>query len=264
MHSLPELQRAFKQTMLAYRPDAGDRDGCIRLDGWLSGRFEIYGEAYKARLLEALKSNFPALHRVLGDEAFRELAHRFIDASPSTYRSIRWFGRELEKMALDDDSLLPHPALLDLLRMDWALGIAFDAADVDALSEADLAQIAPQDWAAMRFGFHPSLTLLKLDWAIEPIWRAVTKDENSETPEPIADSHHLLIWREAFEGKWRIVDEQEAAALNMLGQGRRFGELCEALAAAGDEAGAVMLAAQYLKRWVLDGLLLPVKQGRAT
>ncbi len=260
MHSLPELQRAFKQTLMAYQADASSSPA---LQNILSGRFEIYGEAYKSRLLEALKSNFPALHRVLGDEAFRDLAHRFVDVSPSAYRSIRWFGRELEKIVQDDESLLPHPALIDLLRMDWALGIAFDAADVEPVSEADLAQVAPQDWAALSFAFHPSLTLLKLDWAVEPIWRAVTNDENAEAPEPIADSHYLLVWREALEAKWRIVDENEALALSMLKQGKRFGELCEYLAAEGNETVAVVMAAQYLKRWVLDRVLIAVDQGSA-
>lgn len=269
MHSLPELQRAFKHEVMRYQPGA---ESSPVIHSYLSGRVEIYGEAYKARLLEALKTNFQALHRVLGDDAFRELAHRFIDESPSEYRSIRWFGRELEAFASGDESLLPHPALLDLLKMDWALGIAFDAADVAPVTEADLQQVAPQDWAALGFSFHPSLTLLKLDWAVEPIWRAVIKDENAETPEPMADSHYLLVWRQALEAKWRIVDEHEALALNMLGIGKNFGELCEYLATDGDEARAVVAAAGLLKRWVMDQLLvdrvlvqaIPAKQGSTT
>ena len=259
MHSLPELQRAFKHAVMRYQPGA---ESPPVIHGYLSGRIEIYGEAYKARLLEALKTNFPALHRVLGDEAFRELAHRFIDESPSEYRSIRWFGRELGAFASGDETLLPHPALLDLLKMDWALGIAFDAADAVPITESDLQHVAPQDWAALGFAFHPSLTLLKLDWAVEPIWRAVIKDDkddkdnNAETPEPTADSHYLLVWRQELEAKWRIVDEHEALALNMLGAGRNFGELCEYLATDGDEARAVVTAAGLLKRWVMDQLLV--------
>ena len=270
MHSLPELQRAFKHAVMQYQPGA---ENLPAIHGYLSGRIEIYGEAYKARLLEALKTNFPALHRVLGDDAFRELAHRFIDESPSEYRSIRWFGRELEKIVQDDEGLLPHPALFDLLRMDWALGIAFDAADVVPVTESDLQHVTPQDWAALGFAFHPSLTLLKLDWAVEPIWRVVIKDKNedesSETPEPVAHSHYLLIWRQALEAKWRIVDEHEALALNMLGTGKNFGELCEYLATKGDEARAVVTAAGLLKRWVMDQLLVdrlpaPAEQGSTT
>ena len=266
MHSLPELQRAFKHAVMQYQPGA---ENLPAIHGYLSGRIEIYGEAYKARLLEALKTNFPALHRVLGDDAFRELAHRFIDESPSAYRSIRWFGRELEAFASGDKTLLPHPALLDLLKMDWALGIAFDAADAVPVTESDLQHVAPQDWATLGFAFHPSLTLLKLDWAVEPIWRAVIKDENSETPEPMADSHYLLVWRQELEAKWRIVDEHEALALNMLGMGRNFGELCEYLATEGDEAKAVVTAAGLLKRWVMDQLLVdhlpvPAEQGSTT
>lgn len=253
MLSLPELQRAFKHAVTDYQPDQASPPA---IQTYLSGRPEIYGVAYKARLTEALKTNFPALHRVLGDDAFRELAHRFIDESPSEYRSIRWFGRELAMFAQGDESLLPHSALLDLLKMDWALGLAFDAADAMPVCEADLHRIAASEWAALTFAFHPSASLLKLTWAIEPIWRAVTNDENADTPEPMADTHYLLVWRSELEAKWRIVDEAEALALNMLGSGMNFGELCDHLAAAGDEAKAVVAAAQYLKGWVLDGVLV--------
>ena len=253
MLSLPELQRAFKHAVTGYQPDHASLPA---IGTYLSGRLEIYGVAYKARLTEALKTNFPALHRVLGDDAFRALAHRFIDQSPSEYRSIRWFGRELAMFAQGDDSLLPHSALLDLLKMDWALGIAFDAADATPVSEDYLHRVAASEWAALTFAFHPSASLLKLDWAIEPIWRAVTTDENADTPEPMADTHYLLVWRNGLEAKWRILDEAEALALNMLGIGMNFAELCDYLAADGDEAKAVIAAAQYLKGWVLDGVLL--------
>src|SRR5258706_15154807 len=263
MHSLPELQRAFKRAVTRYRAMA---ENAAVLHSYLSGGFEIYGAGYKARLLEALRSNFPVLHRVLGDEAFRELAPRFIDAAPSVYRSIRWFGRELEAFAQQDESRLPHPALLDLLKMDWALGIAFDAADIAPVKEEELQRVAPQDWGALTFALHPSLTLLTLDWAVEPIWRAVTRDENADTPEPAADAHVLLIWRQELEAKWRIIDAQEATALNMLRAGKNFGELCAYLAADDNTANAVVVAAGLLKRWVLDRALVQsaAAQGSAT
>ena len=112
MSTLPELQREFARAIR--QPDAN----IAGLRAVVNGRMGIYTDGYKTRLRDALRINFPALHRVLGDDAFTDLAHRYIDAMPSAYRSIRWFGRELEDFSRRDAANLSHPALLDLLRMD--------------------------------------------------------------------------------------------------------------------------------------------------
>src|SRR5690348_15127611 len=59
-------------------------------------RLGIYRDAYRFRLIDALASNYPILQKYLGDDAFQELALLYIDAHPSLFRSIRWFGNQLE------------------------------------------------------------------------------------------------------------------------------------------------------------------------
>jgi hypothetical protein len=265
MHTLLELQREFARVIL--NPDAA----ALASQAWATGRMEIYAGGYKTRLAEALRDNFPTLHRVLGDDAFRDLAHGYIDAMPSPYRSIRWFGRELEAFARRDASTLPHAALLDLLKMDWAIGTAFDAADAPLLRADQLRAVAPAQWAALELVLHPSVTILRLAWAVEPIWRAATRELNEdvapeESEAPAANPHHLLIWRDGLEARWRVLVDDEARALEQLGAGCRFGALCEYLIAQdkqGNEADAAQTAAAYLARWVADGVLAATDIERA-
>lgn len=275
MHALPELQREFARALL--KPD----DRVAAIGGSVSGRLEIYAAGYKSRLVEALRTNFPTLHRVLGDDAFRDLAHGYIDAMPSPYRSIRWFGRELEAFARRDASILPHAALLDLLKMDWAIGTAFDAADAPLLCADQLRSVAPAQWAALQLVLHPSVTILRLAWAVEPMWRAASRELNEggaseESETPVANPHHLLIWRDGLEARWRVLVDDEARALEQLGAGCRFGALCEYLVAQGkhgkqgkqgkqdNQADAAQTAATYLARWVADGVLAATDLGQAT
>lgn len=251
--TLHAQQRAFAALLTADAPDAGT--GLLREVDGRPARVDVYHHAYRARLIEALRSNFPVLHRVLGDETFAELAQAYLADHPSQRPSIRWFGDALPAWAAAHPDDLPHPALADLAAMEWALGASFDAADAAPLTFAELASRPPDAWPAARFAPHPSVAVLRLGWAVEPIWQALTLDEGAETgvPEPLA--HRLLAWRQGLETRWRSLADDEAALLTACLAGEPFASLCErAVGAQGDAAPAWVAAA--LRRWVDDGLLI--------
>jgi hypothetical protein len=217
-------------------------------------RLGIYRNAYRARLTEALRENYPVLHRVQGDEAFDELAERFIAASPSQHPSIRWFGSALPEWLAANSEQLSHPALVDLARMEWALCTAFDAADDTPLTVNDLLAHAPEDWPTLRFTGHPSLRLIALDWAVEPLWRALSDNPEAETAAPEPQPHHLLVWRQNDQTQWRSLEPFEADLLQAALASESFAELCERAAATqGDQAAAAV--AGHLRVWVEAGLL---------
>jgi hypothetical protein len=218
-------------------------------------RLDVYHHAYRARLVEALRSNYPVLHRVLGDDGFRELALGYLADHPSRTPSIRWFGDRLPEWAASHAEALPHPALADLAAMEWAMGLSFDAADALPLGFEDLAALPPSQWADTHFAPHPSVTLLPLQWAVEPIWRALTDDENASSEEPQAHPHTLLVWRQGLDTRWRSLDDDESAALADCLAGETFLALCDrATVVRGEEAPAWVASA--LRRWVDDGLLV--------
>ena len=219
-------------------------------------RLAIYRHAFRARLTAALRENYPVLHQVLGDETFDEVALGFIAEYPSRQPSIRWFGNELPAhlQVLADADRLPHPALPDLARMEWALGTAFDAADAAPLSVEQLLAVAPEDWPELRFSAHPSLCLIALDWAVEPLWRALSDNPEAETAAPEPQPHHLLVWRQNDQTQWRSVEPFEADLLHAALAGDSFAELCERAAATQGEQAAATVAG-HLRVWVEADLL---------
>src|SRR3990167_9687947 len=68
----------------------------------------IYHNAYRARLLEALRGDYPAVHGWLGDAEFDALAGAYIAAHPSQHFSLRWLGAELANFI--DAYLVPAQA----------------------------------------------------------------------------------------------------------------------------------------------------------
>ncbi|SBT07081.1 conserved hypothetical protein [Candidatus Accumulibacter aalborgensis] len=251
MSALGELQQRFQRAVLSENP----APGLFVAEGTQPvGGFDLYLQAYRARLAAALRDNFPVLHRALGDDAFATLARSYIDLHPSHFRSIRWFGDALPGFLADAPERVPHPALVDLARMDWAMRAAFDAADAIPLSFGDLASLQPDDWPGQHFVPVRSLQVLDLSWSIEPIWKALNDAADAATDEPQALPHALLIWRPALDCCWRSAEAGEAAALRALSRGASFADWCTVIAAAGDPQPA-MTAATLLRRWLDEGLL---------
>ena len=251
--ALRQQQRDFAALLLAAEPDATTR--LLRAPGGRPIRLDAYHHAYRARLIEALRSNMPVLHQVLGDDAFAGMALAYLADEPSRQASIRWFGHRLPAWLANHPDAVPHPALADLAAMEWALGCSFDATDAMPLRFDDLVALPPPSWPDARFAGHPSVHLLSLQWAVEPLWQSLTHDEGAETSEPEALNHALLIWRQGLDTRWRSLQADEADALNACLAGEPFAALCERAGNHhGDQAPAWMAAT--LRRGVEDGLLI--------
>ena len=250
MSTLCELQQRFQDAILL----ADVCPGLFAAEGTGSGGLSVYLQAYPARLTAALRDNFPTLQRALGDDAFAALARAYIAERPSHFRSIRWFGDSLVEFLAAVPKRLPHPALVDLARMDWATRTAFDAADASLLGFEDVAALRPDEWPEQVFKTVPSLQILDLEWAVEPIWKMLHDDGQVATDAPQTLPHVLLVWRPILECCWRSADPCEAVALRALRGGAPFAECCTRIAEFA-EAEPVRTAAGLLQRWISEGLL---------
>ena len=217
----------------------------------------IYQQAYVGRLIAALRDNFGVLPQVLGDEAFDALALAYIRAHPSAQPSIRWFGHRLPDFMAERGDLVPHPALTDLARMEWALRTAFDAADREPIDAQALAGVAADAWPALVFDAVPSVQLFELGWNVAPVWRALQDGADepvADLPEPQPLAHSLLVWRVGFDVRWRSVEPLPARLLHAALQGWNFGALCALAEEEIGEAQAALHAASALRGWLADGL----------
>lgn len=220
----------------------------------MQAQFDVYRQAYRARLRAALRDNYEVLPRVMGDDAFDALAHAYIDAQPSRHYSLRWFGHQLSAFMAASETLLPHPALRDLAQMEWALGTAFDAAPAPVLEPAELSSLPVQDWPGLRLALHPTVQLLALIWAVGPVWHAL-KAEQNDVPAPDALAHHLLVWRAGLKPQWKSLTEVESIFVQGLQAGHTFGQLCETLAESVGEEQAAQTAVTILRELLSAGAI---------
>lgn len=219
-------------------------------------RLQIYQNAYQARLTEALRSNFPALHQLLGDADFALAARGFIAAHPPVTASIRWFGDQFSMWLQHQQPFCDCPAIAELARFEWALRHTIDGADGERISMEFMQTQAPEQWHQLYFDLHPALALLHLQWNITEVWQALTQEQVPPAPQP--QPCHWLVYRQLdLVSAWRSAEPLEVDLLQKIQQGHSFGDLCEFLyEQTQDPDLAVNQAVIFLKSWIEQGLLV--------
>lgn len=258
---LLRTQGAFAGWVLAHEAPAATPGllGDARAEA--AERLGVYRNAYTARIIAALAEDFPALKHTLGAARWGALAAAYLHAHPSQHPSLRYAGVRLPGFIAEHISRAAAelrasaPWAADLARLELAITDAFDAADAELLTRADLSALPPAQWDALSLPLIPGAQHLALAWPVRALRSAHDAEQPLAPPALAPASEHVLVWRREERVLHRALEASEATLLARAQHGVRFGELC-ALAAEerGDEAGAAF-AASVLARWIEDGVL---------
>ncbi len=255
MENLKQLQEDFQRFLLTH--DHGMDDQVIgdeRVDA--RTRLELYGDSYWLRLMEALEDTYPGLHTLLGDEEFLRAGRAYIDAHPSSYRSIRWFGDRMAEFMRNNAPWSGETILGEMAELEWVRTLVFDAAEAPVVGEEDMASVPPQAWGELTFTLHPSVHRLDLEWNVNAIRREVEKDEEPPAPEKGEYPVPWLLWRKSdYQTWWRSMDVDEAVAFDTLAEGGNFADISESILEWVDAENAPLRVAGMLKRWLNDELI---------
>jgi hypothetical protein len=215
---------------------------------------QIYMHAYGARLREALENDHQALATYLGDELWEALCTGYIDAYPSRVRSLRDFGNSLPAYLGQAELFRGHPQVEELARFERSLLDSFDAADDPRADWAQLQEMPPGNWPAMRVCLHRSVRVHRARHGSVAIWQAI----KAERPPPgyfgAEEAVDWVLWRdEDGIGRFRSLERDSAIAFGCCTQGGSFAELCELMAITHppDEVPTRVLA--YLQDWCGQG-----------
>ncbi|SDV08813.1 HvfC/BufC N-terminal domain-containing protein [Pseudomonas mucidolens] len=255
---LIDWQLAFEQHLMTEH-GAADKGFSASLIGGPSLDVDtglaIYHNAYKARLLEVMQGDFPAVRHWLGDEAFAALVQAYVHRYPSEHFSLRWLGQRFAGFLADYLIAEQSAPLVELARLEWAFTLAFDALPCQPLTLADMAGLAPEAWPGLKVQRTPSVQSLTCRFNSLAIWRSFKDQVDFPGSHPLALTEVCLVWRDQQVCRYRSLEPAEAYALvGMLDSAWTFSELCAELAVTHQE-GAPLQAATWLKQWVQDGLL---------
>lgn len=256
---LSVIQDAFQDQLLTGK----DRLGPHLSEG---GHMAVYDHAYRARLLDILANDYPALHTLLGDDQFGLVINDYLDSHPSQKRSVRWLGQHVSDWLRQTIPWSNLTEAVDMAAFEWALGLAFDAPDGPIIDQADLAATAPADWPKLSFSFHPALQIITLRYDVTPFQQAIAQEKlPEEAPEALDMPGHWAVWRdhEELNVLFRKLEPDEAAMLENARRGADFTVLCDTISFSADGDEAAMRTAELVQGWVSSGWISQLKTSTA-
>jgi hypothetical protein len=219
-------------------------------------RLNIYANAYRLRMVEALATDYQALKLYLGDEAFETLVLAYIEAHPSRYFSLRWVGGKLAEFIQTTAPYREHLDLYELAQFEWVLCYAFDARDSVPLRADALVRLLPEQWSELSLRFAPSLQVLALHTNAPQLWQALQAEQAPPAVTGAAVAQAWLIWRQQLKLMFRPTDALELIALEQFRDGATFDTVCALLAKHLPEAQVPVRAVGFLQQWLQDELLV--------
>jgi len=250
MNATQHLQSDFQQFILGQQ-DARSMHRHLAVTPGLGpdARLDIYYQAYRLRLRDALSEAYSKTHAYLGDEMFYEACAAYIAAHPSPYRNLRWFG---DKFALHlRGHFTEHSQVAELAQFEWALGTAFDAEDQPILALSDLATIS--DWESVTLHTSSSLQFISMQWNSVAIWLALNEDTTPPAPICTQEPATWIVWRKQLQAHFRSLGTEEAEVLRQLSRGQRFAAVCEEVTE--KNPGIANDIGAWLQTWVNDEML---------
>ena len=179
MPTLLELQRAVHHGMVDR--DTGDAVALVIDDGIAPhDRLAIYRNTMISVLINALRLSYPTVERLVGSEFFERAAHFFQSERLPKSAYLNDYGSDFPEFLGAFAPGAPLPYLVDVARLEWAVNRALHSPDVAPLDKVRLAAIDPADHGLIRLQAHPSLTLLRVTFPADVIWRAVL-DHDDDT-----------------------------------------------------------------------------------
>jgi hypothetical protein len=254
MSGLPSLQHAFSRYLLHHDEMVAD---AVQSTAKLTAheRLSIYSSGYRARLLDALASDYPVLRHVLGEDSFTALGEAYIAAQPSRSFTLRDFGASLPAFLRESEFSLEFGFAPELADFERALVEAFDAVDAEPLAAERLAAVAAAAWPQLRFVAHPSVQRCAIAFNTLPMWEAVKAGRPPPAPERLPIPVAVLVWRQGLATVFRSLSADEADLWQRLTRGDDFEALCSALTDWLSPEATPLRAATLLRGWLAEGLI---------
>jgi hypothetical protein len=256
--SLRRAQREFADRLCAALGDDApaptfQAPPCVAL----GRRLDVYRNNTRQFFRGALALTYPVLLRRVGEEPFRQLAHAYREAHPSTRGDLHWVGAEFPAWLERRLAGTGYTWLADLARLEWACEEAAAAECLPALELAALQRVAADAGDALGFEFQPSLRIVASGYPIWSVWQA-NQGEAEPVPVDLEAGGECCAVAGTGDGiAVHRLDAADHALFAALLQGATLGAVVDAV-------GADAAALTRVLQWAFaEGLVVGMKTSTA-
>ncbi len=189
---------------------------------------QVYQNNARETFRKALEASYPVVERLVGEECFRGLAHKYMRDYPSTSGDLQAFGVTMHSFLLELYGDSEFAYLPDLARLEWAveevqLNREGEPLDLDALS-----RVEPERRADVRFHRSASARLISSPYPILSIWETNQPGQDAEI-DLNSGAEHVVVRRHAGNVELNLIDSNSASLATHLDDGKPLAEATEAL-----------------------------------
>lgn len=150
-------------------------------------RFDVYRNNVIVSLIEALKSAYPSILAILGNDNFEKVARIYVAEHPPKSAMMQNYGDRFSNFLENFHPLKASPFLIDLAKVEFAWQTAFNAKDEAPLDPLIINKFPQETIMILTFKFHPAAQLIASEYAISDLFQQrfgeSEKDINIEEPQ---------------------------------------------------------------------------------
>lgn len=227
MPSLVDLQAAFAAAVLG---DSDQIAHTVRGAGLAPAqRVQVYRNAVRVRLKDALADTYPVLRRLVGDACFDGVASEFLRQYPPRVGWLHPFGARMAELCARLPVLAGLPYLPDVARLEWAWQQAFHAAGAPGLSAQAFAAVPLERQHAIRLRLQAGASLISSPYPVGRIFEVNQPDyPDDDTVSLDRGGESVLVIRRGLDVRVEALTAGEYALLAALAASAPLGDALQA------------------------------------
>ena len=215
----------------------------------------VYRNGFIKTCISVLKSNYPVVTSLVGEDYFSTLAHLFVQKHPPRQGSLTGYGREFpqEIEACIDQHHLPY--LADIAYLDRAWIECYFALDGPSLSGDDINKLEGDGTGLteLPLSLVPWAQLIKTQFDVADLWTTLKHQgqlNSNVNVEP--DNQTILVWRKAGAINLRQLTDGEQKFLAAVCRKETLGASAQEALEADPEFDLTRYFAIFLQQGILQ------------
>jgi hypothetical protein len=185
---------ALKQPEASPPPEVISRNCPVPLK-----RFNVYRDNAAATLTQTLRSRYPVVERLAGEDVFEAAARAFIAAHPPRSPALLEYGEAFPAFLAGFEPAKELPYLPDLARLEWLRHAAYHAADAEPMNAVSLGAVPAETIGAVVLKLHPSAGLIASEYPVLSIWETQGRNRHARTSGADGEGEAVLVLRPALD-----------------------------------------------------------------
>ena len=181
-------------------------------------RVRVYRNSGLLTHTDTLRTTYPAVLALVGEDFFESAAMLYRRAHRSTSGNLQAFGSEFPAFLASFPNTQSLAYLADVARLEWLRQEVALAADIAPLRSAALQEILVITKGMLRLDLHPSVHLFSSRHAVLTLWRYAMAADGIRLQLP-AEGEQVVLWRSGAEVAMTTVDAASFSCIAALSRG---------------------------------------------